>query len=678
MKAEPELPITTSAGRLADGLVAADGQAVLIAVGDARLVAGCADVIGGLVLPAVRELRRRHRCGEIDGVTLAAGTSLGRRALMRAGDAGVAPRPGQRTVVVASTDADASLEAEGAYEALVAAGHPAQLLLAVNEPDVLQRHLGNLRPLAVTAASSDSRGLPAIAALASVAGRAGIPLLATGPAFGPAGVRSARVGATAWTPDPAGMLDVLSGWQASGGALPMNVQEPAEAALIRAAWPAVVMAAAGTGGPDEVWAQATVRTLGDLLLAAMWAGDVEVLLEWLGDELAGPDRTHVRDVHLIGLLDAVSAALPPTMQAAAAMLASARDDLRQRILRPGRVLRALPEGELAHAGPSAGGAAIGIHARGAFSPGASSPLASSPLASTPLASAGLAGAPSAYPSPFDGGFPPAGTVGVGPSWLGAPGLGGVGPVSAGPLSAGPASGSPASPAPAASPTGLAAGQTISDLLLLSALSVQATAAVVAVAQPGGRWSALAHGVEVKDGLNDPQLWNAIAARREPLEISDLMMNPELSRSPLAKQPASMRWAYGTVLRNPDGTVAGVLCLLDRWIRQATRREQRALAASARQLNAQLQALRRPPPIVGDPQASVRQLSERGSRRGASLPEGQQLLRSHEVAVLFDVTERTVINWAAAGKLPSLRTIGGHLRFRSDDVHALLSSRRTGA
>jgi excisionase family DNA binding protein len=50
----------------------------------------------------------------------------------------------------------------------------------------------------------------------------------------------------------------------------------------------------------------------------------------------------------------------------------------------------------------------------------------------------------------------------------------------------------------------------------------------------------------------------------------------------------------------------------------------------------------------------------------------QLLRSQEVAQIFDVTERTVINWAAAGKLPSLRTIGGHLRFRRDDVLALLA------
>jgi hypothetical protein len=43
-----------------------------------------------------------------------------------------------------------------------------------------------------------------------------------------------------------------------------------------------------------------------------------------------------------------------------------------------------------------------------------------------------------------------------------------------------------------------------------------------------------------------------------------------------------------------------------------------------------------------------------------------------VAVIFDVTERTVINGAAGGKLPSLRTIGGHLRFGRDGVMRLLA------
>ncbi|MCU4183796.1 helix-turn-helix domain-containing protein [Acidiferrimicrobium sp. IK] len=148
---------------------------------------------------------------------------------------------------------------------------------------------------------------------------------------------------------------------------------------------------------------------------------------------------------------------------------------------------------------------------------------------------------------------------------------------------------------------------------------------------------------------------------------------------------SLRWAYGIALRDQDGAVIAVFSLVDRWLRQVTRREQRALTAAARQLTVQLLQVRRPAPAAAPPAAptgwsGVRPLERPagGGRRNLSLPDGQQLLRSHEVAVLFDVTERTVINWAAAGKLPSLRTIGGHLRFRSEDVYSLLSSRQGGA
>ncbi len=43
----------------------------------------------------------------------------------------------------------------------------------------------------------------------------------------------------------------------------------------------------------------------------------------------------------------------------------------------------------------------------------------------------------------------------------------------------------------------------------------------------------------------------------------------------------------------------------------------------------------------------------------------------EVASLFRVDPKTVARWAKAGKLNSIRTIGGHRRFRADDIDALL-------
>ena len=44
----------------------------------------------------------------------------------------------------------------------------------------------------------------------------------------------------------------------------------------------------------------------------------------------------------------------------------------------------------------------------------------------------------------------------------------------------------------------------------------------------------------------------------------------------------------------------------------------------------------------------------------------------EVAVLFRVDPKTVTRWAAAGRIASIRTPGGHRRFRADDVRALLT------
>jgi excisionase family DNA binding protein len=42
----------------------------------------------------------------------------------------------------------------------------------------------------------------------------------------------------------------------------------------------------------------------------------------------------------------------------------------------------------------------------------------------------------------------------------------------------------------------------------------------------------------------------------------------------------------------------------------------------------------------------------------------------EVAQLFSVTPQTVARWADSGRLPFFRTLGGHRRFRREDVMAL--------
>ena len=53
-------------------------------------------------------------------------------------------------------------------------------------------------------------------------------------------------------------------------------------------------------------------------------------------------------------------------------------------------------------------------------------------------------------------------------------------------------------------------------------------------------------------------------------------------------------------------------------------------------------------------------------------EVEPLLTPDEVAAMFRVDRRTVTRWANAGKLTSIRTLGGHRRYREIEVRALLA------
>ncbi|MEV6929623.1 BldC family transcriptional regulator [Dactylosporangium sp. NPDC051485] len=56
--------------------------------------------------------------------------------------------------------------------------------------------------------------------------------------------------------------------------------------------------------------------------------------------------------------------------------------------------------------------------------------------------------------------------------------------------------------------------------------------------------------------------------------------------------------------------------------------------------------------------------------------GDRLLTPGEVAALFRVDPKTVTRWAAAGRISSIRTPGGHRRFRESEVRALLEGDET--
>ena len=60
------------------------------------------------------------------------------------------------------------------------------------------------------------------------------------------------------------------------------------------------------------------------------------------------------------------------------------------------------------------------------------------------------------------------------------------------------------------------------------------------------------------------------------------------------------------------------------------------------------------------------------------PESEPLLTPAEVATMFCVDPKTVTRWATAGRIGSIRTPGGHRRFRESEVKTLLAELTTEA
>jgi excisionase family DNA binding protein len=55
----------------------------------------------------------------------------------------------------------------------------------------------------------------------------------------------------------------------------------------------------------------------------------------------------------------------------------------------------------------------------------------------------------------------------------------------------------------------------------------------------------------------------------------------------------------------------------------------------------------------------------------------RFLRTREVALLFQVSERAVTDWARKGRIPSVRTPGGHRRYPAEPIREMLEPHRSG-
>ena len=76
-----------------------------------------------------------------------------------------------------------------------------------------------------------------------------------------------------------------------------------------------------------------------------------------------------------------------------------------------------------------------------------------------------------------------------------------------------------------------------------------------------------------------------------------------------------------------------------------------------------------------PSEERRRVMGRVFPRGSERPRfvATRLLRAGEVAVLLQVSRRSVAAWASRGLIPFIETPGGHRRFRAADIRALVAS-----
>lgn len=586
-------------------------------------------LITSLLAPALVEVGRRWATGEAGAAEALAAAAIVRAAMPRTP---MTPGlPGHRTVAVCCPPGEHhEIPAEMITELLRDLGCSAQHIGAGVTPKHLPGFLSRQRPAALLVSCTTSCGLPGAARTIEVAHAYGVPVIVGGAAFGRDDMLALRLGAASWAPTATDVVRTVESWTARPAVLPAARVLTEEYLMFEAGLPEIRARAAdalrrlppdATAGDDGPGGVAATQDRLELLLrhlgAALLVDDGRLFLDFLSWRAEYYNNRNIGGERLAHSLAAVASALPGELA---------------------RARRFVDEGRQHVAWAARAGGGLGWN---------DSPTGIADFSPPP---------PVARPVPA----PPTTSTST----------------------------SPAMPRPAGNGKDQP-GRVFADLLFVAATTCHAPYALISVSQPNGRWSTLGHGIERRDLMTDDRIFAAVGRSSDPVEIVNLARHGDLATGPLGRGPLGVRYVYGIPLRSRQSVLLGVLCILDRRPRELSPRERQALSAISRQIASQLALWRRagstepaaaeaPAPPPGRPELVALPQPEARAVLHLHRDGGDELLRSHEVAVLFDVTDRTVINWAAAGKLPSIRTAGGHLRFRGDDVMALLTGRSVSA
>lgn len=204
---------------------------------------------------------------------------------------------------------------------------------------------------------------------------------------------------------------------------------------------------------------------------------------------------------------------------------------------------------------------------------------------------------------------------------------------------------------------------LDDLVTLAALACRTPVALIATFEDGELATLRSYGLSDDAALGATALVTAVAAGDGLVEIDDLW--PGNAHFEPAEELLAFRWACGLPIPAPGGGLLAVVAVVDMRKRELTGTAQTGLLAVSRRIQHCLMSRAEPPEAQ-----NVIDLTRRPERD----VNPSQVLRCAEVAEIFAVSERTVMKWAADGRIPSFRTAGNRLRFRHDEIAAFVDGR----
>ncbi|HZQ28480.1 MAG TPA: cobalamin-dependent protein [Acidimicrobiales bacterium] len=214
-----------------------------------------------------------------------------------------------------------------------------------------------------------------------------------------------------------------------------------------------------------------------------------------------------------------------------------------------------------------------------------------------------------------------------------------------------------------------------DLVSMAAAVCDAPMAFLSIVDGERQWFPATHGASFPALDRTSSLCAFTIARREVVVIPDLSFHPSFEQHALVADGPRLRGYAAAPLLAASGHAIGTLGVVDYVARLLRDDQRRYLETLANNVMAELELDRR---TRADATRAGSGPADRLLARVVDLrrPDGEGgaesgLLTTRDLARLFQVSPRTVTNWAAQGRLRAVQTAGGHYRFDPDDVLAFL-------